>query len=180
MLLGLVALVATATGLVFLIRGFVNYLASLNSEVAKTLLPASVAVIGSIVAVAVGKVYEVSAGVRKELRDRKTPVYEELVTKLFSLMFAEKRGEKQMSEQEFMIFFTHATEKLIIWGADDVLLKFNRFRKGAGEMPRMLFLFEDLLVAIRRDLGHNNRNFKKGSVLGLFINDIDDFVGKSA
>jgi len=37
-----------------------------------------------------------------------------------------------------------------------------------------------LLLAIRQDLGHKNSGFKRGTVLRLFINDIDDFVRKSA
>ena len=31
-------------------------------------------------------------------------------------------------------------------------------------------------MAIRKDLGHKNSGFKRGAILRLFINDIDEFL----
>jgi hypothetical protein len=178
LVVSLVVLVAVIVGLIYAVRGMMAYIRGLNSDVAKTVVPAAIAAVVSVVAVVFGKAYEMRAGIRKELRDRKAPVYEELVKKLFSIFFAEKRGETKPTEQEFLLFFTWATEKMTIWGADDVLVKFARFRTAGEDATNIMFLFEDLLMAIRKDLGHKNSGFKRGAILRLFINDIDDFLGR--
>jgi hypothetical protein len=168
----------------FVGRWLVAYLRGLNSEVAKTLLPASIAVVGSVTAVAVGKYYEVRAAIWKELRDRKAPVYEQIVTRLFSIFFAEKMGEAKPTEADFVKFFVSSTEKLIVWGSDEVLVQFSRFRQLAitqeaeRDSAKVMFLYEDFLRAIRADLGHKNKGVGRGEILRLFINDVDDVMGK--
>ena len=44
----------------------------------------------------------------------------------------------------------------------------------------MLFAYEDLLYAVRRDLGHGNRGLKRGDILALFVNDIEEHLKKNA
>ena len=39
-----------------------------------------------------------------------------------------------------------------------------------------IFAVERLLLAIRKDVGHKNRNLKQGDLLSIFINDIDSFL----
>jgi len=174
----LVVLAAIIVGVIYAVRGLMAYIRGLNSDVAKAVVPAAIAAIVSVLAVVLGKAYEIRASIRKELRDRKVPVYEELVKKLFAIFFAEKRGEPKPTEQDFLLFFTWATEKMTIWGADDVLVKFARFRSVGTDGTNIMFLFEDLLMAIRKDLGHKNSGFKRGAILRLFINGIDDFLGR--
>lgn len=41
---------------------------------------------------------------------------------------------------------------------------------------KAMFYFEDLMLEIRKDLGHKNKGFEKGDVLSLFINDIKNYV----
>jgi hypothetical protein len=47
---------------------------------------------------------------------------------------------------------------------------------GENQGFQVLFQVENLLIAIRKDLGHKNVGFKKGTILGLFINDIQDYT----
>ena len=46
----------------------------------------------------------------------------------------------------------------------------------APEDANILFLYENLLMEIRKDLGHKNQGFKRGTLLGLFVNDIDKYL----
>lgn len=41
-----------------------------------------------------------------------------------------------------------------------------------------LFLLEEVIFLIRKDLGQKNSNLEKGDILRFFINDIDDYVPK--
>jgi len=40
----------------------------------------------------------------------------------------------------------------------------------------MLCLIEDILIAIRKDLGHKNKGIHRGKILGLFITDFAKLV----
>ena len=45
-----------------------------------------------------------------------------------------------------------------------------------ADPEEILFLTEKLLFAIRRDLGHKNKNLKKGDILSIFVNDIEKYL----
>ena len=83
-------------------------------------------------------------------------------------------------------FLQDFTQELIVWGSDPVLKAFGTFREAlisykGGEPPiEGLFLFEQYMLEIRRDLGHKNKNLSSGDILALFINDIRKYTGGAA
>jgi hypothetical protein len=62
---------------------------------------------------------------------------------------------------------------------NEVLNLFGQFRTGAAKNPfDMMFIFEGILFTIRKDLGHKNNGLKKGAMLRLFVNDIDQYTNQ--
>jgi hypothetical protein len=51
--------------------------------------------------------------------------------------------------------------------------------KLSGE-PESMFIVEDVLLEMRKDLGHPNRGFNKGDILRLFVNDIDKYLNNNS
>ena len=95
----------------------------------------------------------------------------------FKIQFAEIAGEKPPTEQETIKFFAEFIPKLIVWGDENVMKSFCLFRDTAADntdrpSSKILFIFEDVLFNIRKDLGHKDKKIKKGDILGLFITDI--------
>jgi hypothetical protein len=45
-----------------------------------------------------------------------------------------------------------------------------------GEASKKIWDFEDVLKEIRKDLGHSNIGFKRGTLLGLFLNNITEIL----
>ena len=88
--------------------------------------------------------------------------------------------------ENHMKFIGCYTEKLTIWGSDGVMKEWRNLRMGAvsrgegevsnAEGAQMLFRYESLLLEIRKDLGHKNHGFKRGTLLGLFVNDVDKYL----
>lgn len=82
--------------------------------------------------------------------------------------------------QEVMVKRTVTiTQELVIWGSDDMLRAYDTFmaatRKqadGKAYPLQTLYAVEDLLMAVRKDAGHKNKDLKRGSILRLFINDL--------
>lgn len=159
----------------WLLTWLTAFLRSLQSDLAVAAVAAGLAGLVSIVSLALSKAYETRSAIRQDLRAKKLPVYEGIIHTLFAVMFAEKLGEKPLQPEELSKWFAETTEKLSIWGSDDLVLAFGQFKNGFnGASPTAaLFGFEDLILAIRKDLGHSGRHLKRGSILRLFVTDID-------
>jgi hypothetical protein len=148
-------------------------------------LAASATIIVSIISVLVSKQIERKMIITNELRGKKIPIYEEIIKFIFRITFAEKKGEKPLSEKEVIEKMVKFTQDLVIWGSDEVIDSFFQFRNAGVEMEdnkpsfEIMFRVEDLLLSIRKDLGHKNKNMKKGKILGLFVNDIQNYLKNS-
>lgn len=153
---------------------------SINPTLGAGMIAASGTVIVTLISVLVSKHFERKAHVLAHLREKKVPTYEKMIDFIFSITFAEKIGKKQPSEKEMIKFIAEITQELVIWGSDDMIDAFYKFRmrsidsaNGVQQEPaQILYSVENLLLAIRKDLGHSNRNMPKGKLLGLFVNDL--------
>ena len=122
---------------------------------------------------------ERKAAVVAQLREKKIPVYEDIIRLMFGIAFGGKGGRKKLNEQEMIKATTDITEKLTIWGSDEMVREFHGFRmsmlsqpSGFGTLQRVA----NLMLAIRKDLGHKNKDIGRREILGLFINDLPDSV----
>jgi hypothetical protein len=65
---------------------------------------------------------------------------------------------------------------MIVWGSDSVLRAFGEFRIASLKQPegliQLMAALEDLMLAIRKDLGYKNAKIVRGDLLRLFINDL--------
>jgi hypothetical protein len=149
------------------------FLRGLQSDLAVAIAAAGIAGFVSVLSLVISKVYETRVALNQELRAKKTPVYEGIVKVLFQVMFAEKLGKPPASSDELTAWFVETTEKLSIWGSNDLLKAFDAFKDGfSPDNPAQgLLAFENLIVAIRKDLGHGG-NIGRGGILRLFITDL--------
>ena len=178
-LLAIVLVGGIAWIIYFVVAKVFRSLTNIKSDIAVAIVAASATITVSIVSLVISKVMETRSAVIQELRAKKIPIYEELISTLFKYQFAEKLGEERMGETELIKFFANLTEKLTIWGSDGIIRAFSDFRLASSRIAKpedILFIYENLLLEIRKDLGHKNRNLKRGMVLSLFINDIDQYL----
>ena len=47
-----------------------------------------------------------------------------------------------------------------------------------AEPMKLMLLYESLILAIRKDLGHKNKGLVAGDILALFLNDIEEHLPK--
>ena len=180
LLLGLISL-AVLAGLVWGLYTVLAHLMTLNPNVSASIIAACATVLVATLSVLLSKHFEIQKLVFKEHRDKKIPIYEDLVRFFFRVMFKSKKG-KPLSQSEMASFFQDFVQKATVWGSDDVLKAFGDFKRHAPEIQagadptKILFLSEKLLFAIRRDLGHKNKNLKQGDLLSLFVTDIDQHL----
>ena len=178
-LFGLALLILIAWAIYLVLSSIISTLGNLKSDLSVAIIAAAGTIIVSVLSLVMSKYMESRAVITQEIRTKKIPIYEELISTIFRVLFAEKLGQEPMSEAELTKFFASFTEKLIVWGSDGVIKAFRATRMGAitGIAPtETLFVYKNLLLEIRKDLGHKNKNFKRGTLLGLFVNDIDQYL----
>lgn len=181
-LLGLILLAAIGYGLYEILRMGLTALAGLDKGVKAAIVAASATILVSVITVVIGNVYASRVQIQKENRDRKIPVYEDLFTFFFRFMNQEKSGEV-VGEREFAQFSEQFNRQFMVWGSDDVVSAYVKWRmfitdekKQQLEPQENLFLFEDLVYAIRKDLGHTNKGLNTGDILSLFVNDVQSIL----
>lgn len=177
--LGLVAIFALLAGAGFVLFQAVDAFSDLEPEVATPVVAAVVTVTVSVFSIVWQRRVERLQRLEEEHREQKVPIYEEFMGLWFRVLFSDKMGEPKPTEHELLKFFKEFTEKLMTWGSDAVIREYSTFRQmavdpdaepGIGQMLQ----FEKVLFAIRRDLGHKNRELAEGDLLALFVNDIRD------
>lgn len=166
-------------------KELIKLFSGLNKDIAAAIIAASVTIILSVISIVLTKILERRSEIVRELRLKKIPIYEELIKFWFNVLFASKAGKQPPSEKEIVIFLNDFTQKLIIWGSDGVLKYYTIFRDklinaDANKITAAhfdgMFIFEKLMLEMRKDLGHKNKNILKGDILSLFINDIKKYI----
>jgi len=172
-------------GAYFLIAKIAIFFLGLNSDVAQAIIAAVATFFAAVITLVYSKHYESREAERNRIKDKKIPIYEEWISFFMKLALQGKDGAKQkkMTEEDMQKFFIENTQKLMIWGSDQVVFEFSKWRLSltnssseSSNSPNSLLIFEELLYAIRKDLGHENKNLSQGTLLSLFINDINNFI----
>jgi hypothetical protein len=176
MLIGMVLVFALAGGLYLFVAKLIGILSSVQSDLTKTLVAAAVTALIAVFTLVYGKAWEQRQNIRQALREKKVPVYEEMIRIFFHVLMGDKAGKEPMTEQQLTAAFVALTEKLVIWGSSDVLKAWGAFRTNSSkdDAGKGLLLMEAIFRAVRTDLGHNTNALSSREMLQLWINDLDD------
>jgi hypothetical protein len=119
------------------------------------------------------------ARVREAHRDRMTPVYHELLKRVWQ----QASQESQEPVEEVAEFMRDLKARQLILGAPREMIRaFNRWEREAKAAQEkddniaLVFAWEELLRAMRRDLGHDDSGLPRGELLRVFMDDIDQFL----
>jgi hypothetical protein len=113
---------------------------------------------------------------RKLTYESRKKVYEELLQPFIEGMIAVQLKQK-IDEKDLTKKMTEIGVKLAIYGSDEVINKFEKFRD-FGKKPLenkydILIAFAKLILAIRKDSGFSNTTIDEKKILKMFITDYD-------
>jgi len=162
-----------------------SFVAGLQPAHSVPLLAAGIAGVISLFGIYFNRRADRIREIAASLRPKKAEVYEEFMRFWVGALMAVKDGKAaiEVADDEFRNFFATFTQKLIVWGSDDVIREYRTFRRIAQQESgslRTMIQFEHLLFAIRKDLGHKNERLTQADLLGLWVNDIDDVLKRPA
>lgn len=161
-----------------------GWLDKLEANILGPTLVGFVTVIGSVITVVWAKRSEKKKDIEMQLRIKRAELYESFVRDWFRYLSLTNTGNEEEANEVLANAIGKFPWQLLTWGSDEVLQKFVAFRVNTAkkleenpqEMRPVLFQFEEMLLAMRIDLGYKKTNLPQGMLLALFINDIDRIV----
>ena len=177
LLLGIILLLVVAGGALWALWALVSWFLSLPSST-QTPLAALIGVVSvPLITYFTSRSLEQRRSRENAIREKKTEIYDKLIRGLMQMLNLSK-AKSSMTEKEMVALFSDAVPNLITYGSRGVILAWNNFRKvsskSADDYPVVVHAFEDLLKAMRSDLGHPTAMMAKGDLLRTFINDYDE------
>lgn len=153
---------------------------SMSSSTKSLLIPAGVSIIVVIISSVWAKKREFKYLVERDLRDKKEISYKKFVDMIFETAQKTREGKEPVDSDTMDKMFDFSKD-LTIWGSDEVIKKWSRYRnyhKGTDK-KHILLVLEDILFSIRKDMGHKKTIFKRSKLkqrelLSLFINDTEN------
>lgn len=176
-LLGLLAWVA-----IWFTMQIGHWYSGLSDPIKTAVLTGIPVILVAVVGFYANKSIETKRAVEQAMRPKKLELYTEF-NRFFMSIFANEKVAKKPADDDIMKFFSDKTPELITFASNEVIEKWGKLRVGLEAAPAneaKMFLVEEMLKAIRTDLGHGRRGFHKGDILRLFVNDIDNFLGKKS
>lgn len=158
---------------------------SIDTNIAVALVTGGVAIVVAILANVISNVYAIRIKnqehrqqILKEHRENTIPQYKQFIDFTYTLAQNIRDKKKQLTEDEIKKTLDAFIPELIIWGSDEVVKAFYDYRQASlsQKSESILIYLERFILAMRKDLGHKNKNLKQGTVLGLFVNDIQKFL----
>lgn len=165
--------------------GFIIYLGyllviwvidTIDPQIAAAVLTGAFTILLSTISLMASRNYESKQKVKEENRMKKIPVYDNYMKFMFRVL----DPNDVVKDKDIKKFAKEFNPDLLIWGSSDVVKKYSTYRHSLIEInannsktSNNFSEFEDLLLAIRKDLGHKDKNVVQNDLLKVFINDIE-------
>jgi Co/Zn/Cd efflux system component len=168
---------ASGALIVWLLReGLKRVFHGTDPSVSSAIAAGVLALVVTLASVLLTRRHERQRAIEEQIRERKAPVYEELIKGMLSLLQNAEPGGK-VDAKAAKTLFSKLTPQMITWASDDVMRTWSHWQRdqnvGVLKGMQITFGFESLLQTIRKDLGHANTGFEAGDILRLFVSDLD-------
>lgn len=163
------------------IGNVINALSSMDVVVIVALITGSVSILGVVISSIVSKVIEYKQTTNRYLYGKKEEPYSEFIEMVYKIQENTKKN-KEYKDEEMLDDIYSFSKKLTLWGSNKVIKKWLAFRRISQEKNNkqedILFLLEDIIFEIRKDMGQKKSGLEKGDILAFFINDIKAYIPK--
>lgn len=171
----------------FVISGFVEaterlvaflkkFVSTTDKVIIVAMITGMVSIIGVVFTSVIAKIVDYRYNVKKYLNDKREVPYEQFINMVYAIMEDTKKPQNErMSEQDMIKKVSEFSKGLTLWGSNRVVKKWIQYRKASLTKPgtENLWLLEDIIYEIRRDMGQRKK-LSKGDALSFFINDMDN------
>lgn len=162
-----------AYGLFAAIRWMITGLLGLNENVSAAIIAACTTFLVSVVTVVYTQQKTKSREIDNSHRPQKMEIYKRFMDKAVVGILRSSKEQKLESpefQKELEDIFYKFTGDVIVWGSPDVIKAYSAFRT-TGADTQIVVRLDDLMQAMRKDLGNSNSGLARGDLIKLFITD---------
>jgi predicted nucleic acid-binding protein len=134
----------------------------------------TVAIVTGIVALVTSQQHAKAREITELHRPKKTKLYTEFITEFVGILRNHREGKMQDTgvSKKLEDFFFNFTTGVMLWGSPDVLRHYGAFRRiSVNPDPSNLLLVDDILQAMRKDLGLSNWGLARGDLIKMLLTD---------
>jgi hypothetical protein len=168
--------------LAILIWGVVSLLLAIFSGLDPNVASASIAGLTGVILLVVGQYFNRSREIREAHRDKKVRMYGGFMEMLGNAMRSTKENSDYRMEDdpEAVTRLFELNRDAILWSSPPVIKALLDLKIPVGESPASIMLrMDDLLKAIRKDLGLSNWGLPRGQLVKMFLRnpaELDDLL----
>ena len=159
---------------------FVNRLSNMDAVVIVALITGSVSILGVVISSIVSKIVEYRQNTKRYLYEKKEEPHSEFIEMVYKIQ-EKGKAKENINDEEMLDDIFSFSKKLTLWGSNKVIRKWLAFRKISQEQndnTENLFMLEEIIFEIRKDMGQKKSGLEKGDILAFFVNDIEDYLPK--
>lgn len=173
---GLIILILLGIGAYFLVKlvgtgilKFIKALIEVSSKLDAVIIVALITALFTILSGIVSKIFDFKQKRREYLSQKREEPYAEFINVYYKMQEKVSKHEEYKPEEMFEDI-QKFQKKLMLWGSNRVVKAWIDFRTNTSpDGSNVLFYMENILYAIRKDMGY--RNLGKGKLLSMTIND---------
>ncbi len=180
-IIGLISVIGILVALIWVVRWIWSAFSALPDTIAISIITAAATVVTSTAAVVLARYLQRKRELEAQHIESKIPIYEDFIRQLFAIFYSES-GEKDgelskdsstADNDEIVKFFRKWHVQLVLWGGPEVIIAYDRWRNELSSTPSpkasAVWSTVDLLFAIRRELGHNDKKVEKITFFSLIL-----------
>ena len=166
-----IVLIALAYGVVLLVKAG-------QPGLAGSVLTAATTVIISTTTLVAGRYFERKRELEALHRDKKSPIYGKFLAGIYET-FQNAGNSKKGDSKRILKLILEWQREITLWGGSDVVTTYNEWKKTLNNdepNARTVFMTENLILAIRKELGHDNIGIEKGAFVQMILREADLFL----
>ncbi len=170
----LVAVVGVGYGVWYAGAAGLSWIMSQESQIAAAVIAFSGTIIAGIGAVVIAQERSKSREIAEAHRPKKIELYNSFITTMIGLIRKHKGSDSKALEgdKDIQEFFYKFTAEVVLWGSPGVLGHYATFRNlGQEKNPNIILIMDDIMQAMRKDLGLSNWGLSRGDLMKMFLTD---------
>jgi len=167
-------ILAGAYGVWCLLAALLAWIMAQPSQVAAAIIAFAGTVIAGIGAVVISQQRAKAREIAEAHRPKKIDLYSGFITQVVGIMRDHKGGKTPdaATVKKLEDFFFDFTTNVMLWGSPGVLQHYGSFRRtGQQSGPNVVLLMDDILQAMRKDLGLSNWGLARGDLIKMLLTD---------
>lgn len=155
---------------------------SMDSVVIVALITGGISIVTVVISSIISKLIEYKQITKRYLYEKREKPYSEFISVVYKLQTSQKNGKEEYTQTQMIDDISNFSQALTLWGSSRVIKKWIKFREIIQENPAKtenLFILEEIVFEIRKDMGQKRKGLKQGDLLSFFVNDIKNHLPKN-